>query len=628
MNYVYQFNIAAIALTALIFFIYIFGRSYPTRTRTVFLELMVCTVITAALDIIFNFTMPIENFPVWLNYIIKILFLIGDNYCVQFFYLYVLSVTRGGKVGRIDARLNRIFGIIVMAFIALLIGTTPLTHFIFYFENGAYVRGGLYLMLHAITGVSLVYCMVIFFANRKVLSRFQVLSIVLFLFGVIAAVVLQLFFQNWRLSLFASSLGIILIYASLERPSEYMYKNTLCYNKAAFFDYVSEHRKEHFHVVITRPNNADYLGRTLSNETWGATVNNLISDLHVAFGRKNVFHLDGLCFAIITRGDPQKDVISRSVKVSSDESDTVSNFQFAILPFPDLGTDLNRMRETVNLIIHQSHKHTETIYTVTADELVKNDRELLVLNAVRRALNEGTLQVYYQPILESRTGRFVSAEALIRLNDKDLGFISPDEFIPIAEQNGLIVAVGEFVFDSVCSFWCKNNLADLGVSFIEVNLSALQCIQQNLSSRLVKIMKKHGIDTHSVNLEITETAATANRTVMLSNMRSLIGEGASFSLDDYGTGYSNIDYLISLPIDIVKIDKSILWKAMDNENSKTILIHTLKMVHDLGMKTVAEGVETQAMVDLLSSAGCDYYQGFLFSRPLPADEYLQFLKNH
>ncbi|MBP5308501.1 MAG: EAL domain-containing protein [Clostridia bacterium] len=626
MDYIYQFDVAAIALTSLVFLIYVFGKNYPTRTRTVFLELMVCTLVAAALDIAFNFTMKDADVPVWVNYIIKALFLISDNFCVQFFYLYVLSVTKGGGLKKISAKANRIFAVCTMAFIAILIGTTPFTHFIFYFENGAYVRGGAYLILHTITAVSLVYSVVIFFCYRTTLSRFQIVAIATFISGVIGSVVFQLFFPEWRLSLFASSLGTVLLYASLEKPSDYMYKNTGCYNKSAFFDYIYEHAIEKFHVVIIRPNNADYLGRMLSPETWGVTVNNLINDLHIAFGRKNVFHLDGLCFAVITRGDPQKEVISRTVKVSSDENETASNFQFCILPFPELSDDMNRIRETVNHVIHNPQKYTDTVYTVTPGELAKSDREIMVLNAVRRALSEGLLQVYYQPIFETKTGRFASAEALIRLNDKNLGFISPEEFIPVAEQNGLIIQVGEFVFDSVCSFWCKNNLADMGVSFIEINLSTLQCIQRNLSTRLVKIMNRHGIDTRCINLEITETASAANHAVMLKNMQSLIGVGASFSLDDYGTGYSNIDYLISLPVEIVKIDKSILWKAMENENSKTILVHTLKMMHDLGMKTVAEGVETQEMVDLLQSVGCDYYQGFLFSRPLPPDEYLEFIK--
>ena len=628
MQYVYQFDVAALLLTVLLFLIYVINGGYPTRTRTVFIELMTCTIVAAVFDVVSVFTIENPSVPDWLNSLIKGVFLIADNFCVQFFFLYVLSISTDGKKSRVSSRVNRLIGVAMMAIIVLLIGTSPFTHWIFHFENGRYYRDAAYYTLYAITAFAMVYSAVIFIKYRSFLSKFQIVSVIGFLIGVVAMVVIQVAFSNLRLTVFACSLGTVLLYASLERPSDYIYKNTHCYNKTAFFDYIKEHSGEKFYVVIVNHKNADYLGRTLSLDTWDGAIKVIINDLHTEFGRKRVFHIDGMCFAVITKEDPVKDVVARSINLSSDSVREMSDFHFTILPFPELAVDMNKMRETVDVIVHYPNKHSDNVFWFTAEELGKLDREILVLNAVRKAVRDEKLQVYYQPILETVSGRFVSAEALIRLKDDELGYISPEEFIPIAEQNGLIVSIGEFVFDSVCKFWCDNNLSDLGVSFIEVNLSTLQCMQQNLSARLVRIMKKHGVDTRCINLEITETAAASNRTVMLSNMEKLIGIGAAFSLDDYGSGYSNIDYLTTLPIEIVKIDKSILWKAMENDNSRTILVHTLRMIRELGLKTVAEGVETQEMVDLLKTAGCDYYQGFLYSRPLPSEEYLEFLKKN
>lgn len=628
MENLYIFDLAALLLTGLIIIIYAVNRAYPTRARNVLFGLMCSTIIASILDMVSAATISGDAVPVAINYVLKSSFLLFDNLCVQFFYFYVLAISNGGAYRKISAKANRIIGLVAISLIALLLVTTPFTKFIYYFDGRTYVRSFLYPSLYAISFVSIFYSMIVLVHARAYLNKWQIASIVAFLVVVIGAMVLQFCLPSLRINLFACSLGIVLIFLSLERPSDFMYRNTLCYNKNAFYEYVREHKDEKFYAVITTPNNADYLDRTLSDETRNTTINAVISDLHSQFGKNNVFHLDGMSFVVIAKDDPLETVVKKSARKKSGSDPVESDFQFCIMSFPDLASDLAKLREAIDLEIHNPSQTTENVRWITTEELFKIDREILVLNAIRKALRNKTFQVYYQPILDTKSGSFVSAEALIRLNDKDLGFIPPDEFIPIAEQHGLIISIGEFVFDKVCDFWCKNNLDDLGVSFIEVNLSALQCVQKNLSTKLLTIMRKHGISTKHINLEITETAAAANHNVMIGNMLSLIGQGAAFSLDDYGTGYSNISYLSSLPVEIVKIDKSILWNAMKDEHSRIILLHTLKMVHDLGMKTVAEGVETKEMADLLRSVGCDYFQGFLFSRPIPEEEYLAFLRDH
>lgn len=627
MTYVYQYNIAAAAIAGLLLLMYLFSRNYPTRTRKMFFGLLICTIVTAVLDVVFCTVSDL--LPAWCNNLVKIFFFLGNNYCVQFFYLYVLSITRGGgNLFHLSRKVNRSFATVMMVILALLVGTSPLTHWIFYFENGVYCRGDLHFLLHLITAVTLLYCILIFVHCRAMLSCFQTVSIVLFLVGVIVTVLLQMELPTLRISMFSSALGTLLIFASLERPADYMYRNTPCYNRTAFFEYVHTHADERFFAVIVTPDNVDYLGRTLSAEAWQYALKSMIRDLHTVFGQTRVFYLDDLSFAVITEGDPMRDVVERSLGSDPIRSGSETHFQFCILPFPLLAADTDKLRETVTTLIHHPEKRLQPVYTVTPEELAKTDRQVLVLHAVRRALDEKSFQVYYQPILDAATGKYRSAEALIRLYDNDLGFIPPDEFIPIAEQNGLIVPIGEFVLDAVCAFWRENRLEDLGVSFLEVNLSTLQCMQRDVPVRLLHILQANGMDARRINLEITETAVASDQTVMLHNMNDLIREGTAFSLDDYGTGHSNIDYLASLPIEIVKIDKSILWKAMENKNSRVILEHTLRMMRDLGLKTVAEGVETPEMEALLRKTECDYYQGYLFSRPLPGAEYLGFLHEH
>lgn len=220
------------------------------------------------------------------------------------------------------------------------------------------------------------------------------------------------------------------------------------------------------------------------------------------------------------------------------------------------------------------------------------------------------------------------SEALIRMKDPELGYVSPEEFIPLAESNGMIIEIGEIAFRKVCEFMKSGQAQALGVKYIEVNLSLLQCVQEQLSDRLMEIMAEYGIPPEEINFEITETAGLANYDALLKNMNCLISKGVTFSMDDYGTGFSTANYLITLPMDIVKIDKSILWPAMENEEAFVILKHTVEMLKSLKKRIVVEGVETREMAKLLIDMGCDYLQGYYYQKPIPADKYLEFLKEN
>jgi EAL domain-containing protein (putative c-di-GMP-specific phosphodiesterase class I) len=197
----------------------------------------------------------------------------------------------------------------------------------------------------------------------------------------------------------------------------------------------------------------------------------------------------------------------------------------------------------------------------------------------------------------------------------------------MSEDDGSILDIGDIVFKKVCKFINESQcVKENGVHYIEVNLSPVQCVHENIVDRLRAIMKKCAVAPKWINFEITETAQYNEDESMHHNIEKLYNNGSCFSIDDYGSGFASADYLFKLPVDIVKIDKSILWQAMENPNAMTVLKNTMNMVKELGKKIVVEGVENQEMVDILTSFGCDYMQGYFFSKPVPAEEYVKFLQ--
>lgn len=259
----------------------------------------------------------------------------------------------------------------------------------------------------------------------------------------------------------------------------------------------------------------------------------------------------------------------------------------------------------------------------------KKRREILSRMLIDAIANDG-FEVFYQPIYSTEKKAFLSSEALIRMKDKEtLGFVSPEEFIPLAEKNGYIIRIGEIVFEKVCAAMRKMRDMGLRVDYVEVNLSALQSIDETVPASFGEIMKRYNISPSSVNLEITETTAVESASMLERNMNRFRKMGCSFSMDDFGTGYSNLSKMAEVNYDLVKFDKSLIWPSFGEdkkEKSRIILTNTVNMVSSLGAHIVAEGVETEEMVNGLTEMGVHYLQGYYFSRPISEEAYIEFIK--
>ena len=243
---------------------------------------------------------------------------------------------------------------------------------------------------------------------------------------------------------------------------------------------------------------------------------------------------------------------------------------------------------------------------------------------IENAIANNYFEVYYQPIYSIKDNEFHSAEALLRLKDPDYGFISPELFIPAAEKSGAIHKIGEFVLEEVCSFIASKEFEKTGLQYIEINLSVAQCMQSEMAETIINIMDKYGISSDKINLEITETAASYAQNVMMDNLETLIQKGVSFSLDDYGTGYSNIKRVASLPVNLIKLDKTFV-NTEDNPKLWIILKNTVHMIKEMDLKILIEGVETESMVEKFSELECEYIQGYYYSKPIPKSEFIDFM---
>ncbi len=249
------------------------------------------------------------------------------------------------------------------------------------------------------------------------------------------------------------------------------------------------------------------------------------------------------------------------------------------------------------------------------------------IRELTKALLEKRLEVWYQPIVSTKTGLAESAEALIRMRKQDGTYAGPAEFIPAAEQSGMIVRVGQFVLQEVCRFLASEERERLGIRYVEMNLSVKECIQENLPEYIKSVMDQYGVDPATLNIEVTETESDAASEIMIRNVTRIHDElCVRFSLDDFGTGYSNIARMLKMPVDIVKFDRSILLKAFETEQGRTVFARAAELAHQLGNEIVSEGVETGEQADFIRSIGIEYIQGYFYSKPLPEAEYVSFVE--
>jgi EAL domain-containing protein (putative c-di-GMP-specific phosphodiesterase class I) len=246
--------------------------------------------------------------------------------------------------------------------------------------------------------------------------------------------------------------------------------------------------------------------------------------------------------------------------------------------------------------------------------------------ALRQALQLGQFELHYQPQVAISTGEAIGMEALIRWRHPQMGMIPPVKFIPVAEESGLIVPIGEWVMRTACrqnKAWQDAGLPALPVS---VNLSAVQLKQAGFVGLVAQVLKDTGLDPRYLDLELTESMVMGKTEVVIARLEELKSLGVALSMDDFGTGYSNLGYLKSFPLDELKIDQSFVRDLPSSKDASAIAGAIVSMGRSLGLRIIAEGVETFAQAEFLSGNDCDHAQGYLYSKPLPADEFAAWLK--
>ena len=370
----------------------------------------------------------------------------------------------------------------------------------------------------------------------------------------------------------------------------------------------------------------DTLGRNSSDLLLKQIATRLQS---VVVGVDSVARIDGNIFSLLVPATDNKNAgvaLAKNVQAALDPTFKVERLNLAvhsnigIVNFPEHGEDVDSLVQKAGVALFMAGQSHEgyAVYTPAFDD--HSPRRLTLMSELRQAIEKEQLQIYYQPKVSIETGRLYGAEALVRWHHPKHGFISPDEFIPMAERTRMIKHLTLWALKQTfrqCAEWHRQGF-ELTVS---VNLSARDLHDPELPDIVAGVAASTGVNPAWMMLEITESSIMTDPARSLEIVQRLHEMGYKLSIDDFGTGYSSLAYLKKMPLTELKIDKSFITDVLQSENDAVIVKATINLAHNLGLQVTAEGVESQEVMNLLQDYDCDLVQGYFFSKPIPCEEF-------
>lgn len=613
-----------------------FSKSYISIKRSrIFLTMVILQIVAVVCSL--TTRASIVNFGkepgVWSAILIDVFYAV--QYLVPIVFMQYMMVWSGRSL-KVDKKARLLFFVPVLVYVATILWNFS-TQGLYVWDSGhGFIKTKAIWILGAMTVYSMAYGMVYASMNIRKLAFSKLMIIAAAEVAIALEMLVQYNMPHVEFIGFIVAVGLMVLYLVAQNQSDMMDNSTQVLNRNMLDELLRSnitHEKK-FELIILALDDFKFV-----NKTFGVTVGDMMliqvaNFLTTVTSKGKVYRYGSDQFVLeLESGDMSVELALRKIKerfrhpwITEDVSIMLST-TISCVSCPKDGATMANIIDVIDYSI-LSAKTTGKGTIVHAKDLNLDTlrQEKSIEKAVEKAINNDTIQVFYQPIFSTEKQCYTSAEALVRLTDEELGSIPPDIFIPIAEKNGTIVKLGLLIFEKVCQFIARENLRETSIEYIEINVSVVQCMQRDFVDELLNIMRRYNVGTDQINLEVTETAAANSLVILQENIESLHARGISFSLDDYGSGYSTLGYIHQFPFHIIKLDRLMVWDAFANEKAGITLKYTVGMLKELKVRIVAEGVETQEQKAYLETIGCDYLQGWYYSKALPENEFLQLIK--
>ncbi|MCI8771229.1 MAG: EAL domain-containing protein [Lachnospiraceae bacterium] len=623
-------EIAAAGFFALLFFANLVKKQLPSR-RTAAFQLLLCAMMIASFIVAgADLCMYYKGADRWAA-VVKAIGLYAEVLCLISFHCYILSAAYRLSL---DSPLV-LSECILFLLITFLILSSPWTKWCFYLDSAGifhpqtlFLVIGLFLMEHLIMDFFIVWV----HYKEHSLKRRVYYSLLLFIFFCAIAAEMT---QRVRIESITSFIlfALFAFYLSLQSPGFYVDTATGAYNRDGFFEMLKERiaycRKTS--CLLLRVRNFHSMNQIYGEEILQEVQRQIYFILKENGRNGTVYHIGASTFALILRDENQlKSVYEQlSVKIPTEwlvKNEVVKHeYSFYQISYPK---DCQNYEELVQRIHyarsdHDTHHKAGSLVLLHRGAVEESEAKKKVAHLLEEAVMDNSIEIHFQPIYSIEKEKITSLEVLARLKDENKNYINPEYFIHVAEESHTIIPLGEQIFRKACIFANRNKIFDYGIEDININLSPGQCRYEGLTEVLEGIAKEHGIPMSKMHLEITESEFT-DADAVGRTLRRLKETGAKVALDDFGTGYSTLSNILELPVDFVKIDKSLVWSFAEGKNQ--FLNDLMPMIKAEGKKIIAEGIETQEHIEIIKRLQGDFLQGYHYARPLPEKNFMRFLK--
>ena len=633
MQYNLWFNVCALVMLAELLFLYYMKFNAPFKKYSIFLLMLWCATLSTLASICNNALSGIA--PIWVLQLSNTVYFIAHGLITTLLFLYAYSLT---DYALADWR-KLIPWLIPSAFGFMLILTNWFSGVVFWLDDqGGYHRGVLLPLLYLVTGINFAATTFILVHKKQVIPHRERVSILAFLVVASGAMLYQMLNPIMLVENFACASCLMVSQMTVQNPELVLDGATRMLTKQGFSNLLVPmfDRGERFRVGFLMIDNYHELEKNYGYDRLEkrllAISNFLKTHSEFTFAR-----MDNSTFCFLEKGARSEeawDEIMRDLrgkKLFRYLRQQGVGIRFRIksgeLDCPTDADSFSGLMELLNEAAKLPQSQEVGAMRLNTSDVLNLRRRKQIEELTHNAVVGNMLHVVYQPVYNTALQRFTGAEALLRMRTDKLGNVSPAEFIQLAEENGTITEMTRFVVDSVCHFIQSAHLQELGVEHIHVNLSAVDCMQTDLAARIQERLEYYGVDAGAIGIEITETAFSAMPDTIIDSLKSLSQIGVTVLLDDYGTGYSNLSRLMKMPLDVVKLDKTLVDDVMESESARIILDNTIRMMKDLNKRVLMEGVETRQQAEYLMARGCDYIQGYYYAKPMEAAQLESLLRS-
>ncbi|NCB42521.1 MAG: EAL domain-containing protein [Clostridia bacterium] len=635
MDYEYGYAICSLAFLLVVEVHFFRKKRYPSLQNKIYEFVMLFALGDLVLDIVGSYTIVHAlAFPHWVNYAINIPFYIMQVLLPATLMIYVLAIAEAfSKKNSLSIKLLFLPAI----FITLFILSTRFTGAIFRVDSlMGYIRGSFFYLLYAASGFYFILTLCLLVVLRKRFSKIEFITIFMFIVLCLIGIAIQYIFPHYLLTSMVLALSITMMFFVIQMPEYMLDVTTGTFNYNALLRYLDEtikrERKLVGFAVSTEEflNNNEHLSFSVINQIAISMANYLSAISYGAW----IFRVSGNVYVVLTEDEEHYkktvDDLYRcsTLKMNMMGSEVLIPFRTCVFDDNSLVASSSNFVRLLEITFEEAKmKGSHSI--IKLDSRAKNsfNRYIQIESGMKEELESEGFHLNFQPVYAIKENRFLTAEALLRFTHPTLGEISPEEFIPIAEKNGTILKIDLHVLKKVCRFIKKHDLVrQFGLDMIAVNFSTLDLMQENFCDIIIKTIEEEGVDFHSFGLEITESAATKLSDRAIRGLEDLRDKGIRILLDDFGSGYSNLQKITKLPLYAIKIDRSMFSAYVKGSASAIVFEDIIKMCRRLKLLIIVEGANSKEDVETLLHMDIDKIQGFYYSKPLSEEDYIKRLQ--